>query len=275
MELPRSFIRPSSQGSLGATTCFCFGGPGQGAVLYEQRVFMRPDWEAVLPPVVDVIAARADVDADKLILLGRSFGGYLAPRAAGQEQRFAALVVDPGQYDLGAGIDKRLPGHLLRQLGDDSPAADAAFENLLAEERYRRLFLLRMATHGATTVRQYLKMMQSYTNAGHAEMITCPTLICDNETDRVSTMQGQLLYDRLICPETLVVFNAAEGAEGHCQGLGQAIFFAACSIGPMKPWACADPRSVHGLEDLLLSLQQPTLLRLGSADFCVSMTARR
>ena len=205
---------------------FCFDGPGQGAVLYEQRIFMRPDWEAVLPPVVDLIAARADVDADKLILLGRSFGGYLAPRAASQEHRFAALVVDPGQYDLGAGIDKRLPGHLLRQLDDDLPAADAPFENLLAEEKYRRMFLPRMATHGATTVRQYLKMMQAYTNAGYAERITCPTLVCDNETDRVSTMQGQLLYDRLICAKTFVVFNAAEGAEGHCQGLGQTIFFA-------------------------------------------------
>jgi alpha-beta hydrolase superfamily lysophospholipase len=205
---------------------FCFDGPGQGATLYEQRIFMRPDWEAVLPPVVDLIAARADVAADKLILLGRSFGGYLAPRAASHEHRFAALVVDPGQYDLGAGLDKRLPGHLVRQLENDSPAADLPFDNLLVEERYRRLFLPRMATHGATTVRQYLKMMQAYTNAGRAERITCPTLVCDNETDLVSTMQGRMLYDRLTCPKTLVVFNAAEGAEGHCQGLGQAIFFA-------------------------------------------------
>ena len=35
---------------------FCFDGPGQGAVLYEQRIVMRPDWEIVLPPVVDQIA---------------------------------------------------------------------------------------------------------------------------------------------------------------------------------------------------------------------------
>lgn len=205
---------------------FCFDGPGQGAVLYEQRVVMRPDWEIVLPPVVDRIAGRADADADRLILLGRSFGGYLAPRAAGHEHRFAALVVDPGQYDLGAGLDKRLPDQLVRQLEDDSAAADEPFEELLRDERYRRLFLPRMATHGAKTVRQYLNMIQAYTNAGHAEEITCPTLVCDNETDPISTVQGRLLYDRLTCPKTFVQFTAAEGAEGHCEGMGQTIFFA-------------------------------------------------
>jgi alpha-beta hydrolase superfamily lysophospholipase len=119
-----------------------------------------------------------------------------------------------------------LPDQLVRQLEDDSAAADEPFEELLRDERYRRLFLPRMATHGAKTVRQYLNMMQAYTNAGHAEEITCPTLVCDNETDPISTMQGRLLYDRLTCPKTFVQFTAAEGAEGHCEGMGQTIFFA-------------------------------------------------
>jgi alpha-beta hydrolase superfamily lysophospholipase len=202
---------------------FCFDGPGQGAVLYEQRVFMRPDWEAVLPAVVDVIAARADVDATRLVLLGRSFGGYLAPRAAAHEQRFAALIVDPGQYDLGAVLAERLPDHLLRRLDSDAPEP---FEELLREERYRRLFLPRMATHGASTVLQYLKMIRAYTNEGHAEKISCPTLVCDNETDIVSGLQGQMLYDRLTCPKTFIRFTAAEGAAGHCEAMGQTIFFA-------------------------------------------------
>ena len=41
-----------------------------------------------------------------------------------------------------------------------------------------------------------------------------------------STMQGRLLYDRLACSKTFVRFTAAECAEGHCEGLGQVIFFA-------------------------------------------------
>ena len=204
---------------------FSFDRPGQGAVLYEASIVMRPDWEAVLPVVVDAVVARADVDPNRLVLLGRNFGGYLAPRAAAQEHRFAALVVDPGQYDLGLGLTQRLPAELVQRLDDDSSTTKRLFDDLIHQEQYRRLFLPRMATHGAATVQQYLRLIRSYTNAGHAEKITCPTLVCDNETDAISTMQGQLLYDRLTCTKTFVRFTAAEGAEGHCEGLGQTIFF--------------------------------------------------
>jgi hypothetical protein len=40
--------------------------------------------------------------ARSLVLIGRSFAGYLAPRAASFEHRLAALVCDPAQPDLGA-----------------------------------------------------------------------------------------------------------------------------------------------------------------------------
>jgi alpha-beta hydrolase superfamily lysophospholipase len=55
-------------------------GPGQGSVLYDQRVPMRPDWEHVLPRMVDTLITWPEVDAAKIVLVGRSFGGSLAPR---------------------------------------------------------------------------------------------------------------------------------------------------------------------------------------------------
>jgi hypothetical protein len=36
-------------------------GPGQGEMLYEQRVPMRPDWEAVVPGMVDALAKHPQV----------------------------------------------------------------------------------------------------------------------------------------------------------------------------------------------------------------------
>ena len=33
--------------------CLVFDGPGQGGMLYEQGVTMRPDWETVVAAVVD------------------------------------------------------------------------------------------------------------------------------------------------------------------------------------------------------------------------------
>ena len=78
-------------------------GPGQGATLYEQRMPMRPDWENVVPAMFDAVAALPEVDPGRVVLVGRSFGGGLAPRGAAGEQRLAAMIVDPGQFDLGSG----------------------------------------------------------------------------------------------------------------------------------------------------------------------------
>ena len=68
-------------------------------------------------------------------------------------------------------------------------------------------------------------MMRAYTNAGHAPEIRCPTLVCDNETDTISTEQGQLLFDDLRCPKAFIRFSAAEGAEGHCEGMAAVVFY--------------------------------------------------
>ncbi|HEY7827150.1 MAG TPA: hypothetical protein VIB99_02885, partial [Candidatus Limnocylindrales bacterium] len=89
-----------------------FEGPGQGQALYEQRLFLRPDFEHVLGPVIDWLVGRAEVRADRLGLVGRSFAGYLAPRAATVEGRIAALVCDPAQPDMGL----RIPGGFVGRL---------------------------------------------------------------------------------------------------------------------------------------------------------------
>src|SRR5205823_2018303 len=89
--------------------CLLFDGPGQGRPLIEQGLVMRPDWENVVRPVVDHALSRPDVDPQRLALIGWSFGGYLAPRAASGEHRLAALIADPGQWDLGEALRDALP----------------------------------------------------------------------------------------------------------------------------------------------------------------------
>ena len=103
-------------------------GPGQGAMLYDQRVPMRPDWEAVVPGMVDALIKHPAVDPERIVLVGRSFGGLIAPRGASGERRLAAMIVDPGQLEMGSTIVKRL-GDLAKHL--DDPAADSQFEALL------------------------------------------------------------------------------------------------------------------------------------------------
>lgn len=168
-------------------------------MLYNQRVPMRPDWEHVVPSMVDALIKHREVDPDQIVLVRRSFGGLLAPRGASNEHRLAAMIVDPGQYDLGAALIGRL-GDLGQQV-DDS-AADSQFEPLLTIPALQALLAPRMTTHGLTSVREYCQDLLRYTNKESAAAITCPTFVTDNETDHVSTGQGKALFDQLTCPKT-------------------------------------------------------------------------
>jgi Esterase FrsA-like len=197
-------------------------GPGQGAMLYERRVPLRPDWENVVPQMFDAVAAEPEVDVERIVLVGRSFGGYLAPRGAAGEQRLAAMVADPGQFDMGAALVGKL-GPLAERLED--PAADPQFDAMLDDPALWALFAPRMTTHGVSKVREYCLDLARYTNAETVGRVSCPSFVTDNETDLVSTGQGKVLFEHLDCPKEFRLFKKEEGAEGHCEGMAPVVFW--------------------------------------------------
>jgi hypothetical protein len=85
----------------------------------------------------------------------------IAPRGAAGEDRLAAMIVDPGQFDTGPALLDRL-GPLKDDVHD--PAADEMFQRLLEQPGMRALFEPRMATHGVSTVRAYCEDMLRYTD---------------------------------------------------------------------------------------------------------------
>jgi hypothetical protein len=94
------------------------------------------------------------IDPSRVVLVGRSFGGLIAPRGASGEHRLAAMIADPGQLEMGNAVMNRL-GDLGQHL--DDPAADARFEALLTIPALRTFLAPRMATHGLTSVRGYFR----------------------------------------------------------------------------------------------------------------------
>jgi len=185
---------------------------------------MRPDWEHVVPGMVDSLITYPEVDPGKIVLVGRSFGGFLAPRGAAGESRLAAMIVDPGQYDLGASVSARI-GDLAKRIND--PAADAQFDALLTLPQVKALLAPRMVTHGVSSARAYFADMLRYTNAASITEVTCPCYVTDNESDTESTGQGKELFDHLTCPKQFRLFTKAEGAEGHCEGMAPNVFWTA------------------------------------------------
>lgn len=199
-------------------------GPGTGEVLYRRRRPMRPDWENVVPGMVDLVLAQPNIDPERVVLVGRSWGGLLAPRGASGEPRLAAMVVDPGQYDMAPAFAQRF-GALWNSV--DDPSADPQFDALLQIPALKAFFGPRMVTHGVATPRAYVADMRRYNCIEQAPKVDCPTVVTDNETDLVSTGQGQLLFDALTCPKTFRRFIRNEGAEGHCEGMAQTVFWTA------------------------------------------------
>ena len=78
---------------------FSMDGPGQGESGYDLPV--RPDYEVAVAAVLDELAARRDLDLDRVGLLGVSLGGYYAPRVAAFEPRVKAAVGLSGPYSFG------------------------------------------------------------------------------------------------------------------------------------------------------------------------------
>jgi hypothetical protein len=105
----------------------------------------------------------------------------------------------------------------------DDLAVDEVFAGMLADPHRREYYGSRMATFGANSMREFLRMLSGYTVRDRAGRISCPTLVTGNEADPIAA-QARQLYDALECPKEFVFFTEGEGAGGHCEGLGQSLF---------------------------------------------------
>ncbi|WP_020658232.1 alpha/beta hydrolase family protein [Amycolatopsis benzoatilytica] len=179
-----------------------FDGPGQGSTVRDQGLHFRPDWEAVVTPVVDFALTLPEADVTRLALIGTSLGGYLAARAAAFEHRIAACVLHDGVYDVHETF-QAIAGGVLGPLTAQSPGVRWAVRNGLW-------------TFGVADAAALVQAAEAYTMAGIADRITCPTLVLDAENDQFFAGQPQRVYDALTCEKELILFREAEGGGEHC-----------------------------------------------------------
>ena len=204
-----------------------FDGPGQGAVLREQKLVMRPDWETVITPVIDYALTRGEIAAGQIVLFGYSLGGYLVARAAAFDHRVAALILDDGIHDFHAAFTRSLPPFLaawIAQRRDD--VAVPVLTMLTAVSTQVRWGLRNgMWVFGADSFADMIRRAADYTLSGIAHQVTAPTLIMDGENDQFLKGQPQLVGKALTgAPTTLVTLTSAEGAgeHTHAGALGRA-----------------------------------------------------
>jgi alpha-beta hydrolase superfamily lysophospholipase len=203
--------------------CLIFDGPGQGEMLIEHGMTLRPDWETVIKAVVDFALTLPLVDPARIALTGWSLGGHLAPRAASGEHRLAACIADPGLWSMTSGMRAfceklGLPAEAAANPADmEQPLLDKMWQAISADRKLRWTIIQRgFWVNGAKNLREFLRCIASFTLEGRAELIRCPTLITHAEDDPLAS-SAQELFDALRCPKTLTRFTSAEGAGSHCE----------------------------------------------------------
>ena len=136
--------------------------PGQGAAKRLKHLYMEPDTERYVSPLVDYLETRPDVDANRIGLLGQSMGSYSAPRAAAGEPRIKVVTVSAGSHDLARDLFEYFPP---------------------IQERIRWII-------GARDLADTRRKIRDYTVEDVARNIECPMLIGYDPIDRIMDPEG-------------------------------------------------------------------------------------
>jgi hypothetical protein len=207
-----------------------YDGPGQQSMLFEREIAFRPDWEAVLTPVVDTLVARPDVDAAALTAYGISQAGYWLPRALAFEHRFVAAVADPGVLDVSTSWTAHLPAELVGLLDSDQRELfDHYMAQVDGDPATARTFAFRARPYGLDDPYDLFTAVRGYQLRAVADRIRTPLLLTDPDGEQFWPGQSEQLAGLLPGEHEIVRFTAADGADRHCQplapGLTQARMF--------------------------------------------------
>lgn len=228
--IPDLYFASAVEASRRGYHCLLYEGPGQGAMLIERGVRLRPDWETVVRAVVDYAVKLPKVDTARIAISGGSLGGYLSPRGASGEPRVATCIADPGLWSMAGGfrpfaMKLGATPEEAKNLGELGQSLLDRMWQVIENDRRLHWSIVQRGfwVHGVSTLREYLRSSEEFTMEGRAELIRCPMLMAAAERDVLSG-SAQTLYDALKCPKTIMRFTAAEGAGTHCEMGNRTLF---------------------------------------------------
>ena len=177
-------------------------GPGQGVSLRLRGLHARHDYEVPGAAAWDYVAARPDVDRERIVVMGYSFGGYYAARIAAFEGRYAAGVAFAAlHWDLAAWQREVKRRH-------------EADPRTTAQSTFHFPWVMGCRDMGGA-----IEKARQFSLDGVAERIACPFLVVHAEADRVVPVESaRRLHAAIGSPrKQLRIFTAADGSTYHAQ----------------------------------------------------------
>jgi dienelactone hydrolase len=165
-------------------------GPGQ----YESAVagihVSVPNWIEAAHAIMDWIAARPEIDPQRIGIAGSSFGSFFSTIVSAHEPRFRACAVSATCLE---------------------PGCRTIFEE--ASPTFKQRF---MWMAGYTDEDAFDEFCKSLTWEGHAERIRAPYLCVAGEADELSPPEHtERLMIALKCPKQLVVYQDCRHSVGN------------------------------------------------------------
>lgn len=188
---------PTALAKRGIST-LCIDQPGTGETLRLHGLPATPFSEEWASPCFDYLAARDDVDAERIGVTGISLGGHFAARAAAYEPRFASGAVWGANHNW----------HEV-QIG----RLDREGENPVPHY-WKHVYWV----FGATNKEDFFKKVEGMNMNGHMDKIKMPFLITHGENDRqINVKYAHQAFEQMtnsVKPE-LKIFTPREGGIEH------------------------------------------------------------
>lgn len=181
-------------------------GPGQyEAPIVGIRVSME-NWIAAAPALYEYLAARPEIDPDRIAVAGNSFGSFFGTILVANEPRYRAAAVSATCLE---------------------PGCHTIFEE--ASPTFKKRF---MWMAGYTDEAKFDVFIKDFTWEGHVEKIRCPYLCLAGEAEELSPLEyTEQLFGKLKAPKRLVIYqDARHGING----------VPAVNLGPYPPILIAD-----------------------------------
>ena len=175
-------------------------GPGQGESLRLRGIHSRFDYEVPGAAAYDYVTRRPDVDAERVAIMGYSFGGYYSSRIAALEHRYAACVaLSALHWDL-AGWQTRI-----KEKNRSDPKS-------VAQSNFQFQWVVNAATPDDA-----IEVARKFSLADVAANIMCPFLVTHGGNDRVVPVENAPKLHAAVGSKdkTLRIFSTEEGGAEH------------------------------------------------------------